>query len=252
MKILASYNIKGGVGKTATAVNIAYLASRDGYRVLLWDLDPQGAASFYFRIKPKVKGGSKGLLSGKRELDELIKGSDFPNLDVLPADFSYRHIDLLLDEHKKPTKQLRKLIKPLAADYDLLLFDCPPSISLASEAVFAAADLLLVPVIPTHLSQRTLDQLREFRSREGFDRLEILPFCSLVDRRKGLHRQFLVDLPQQYPELLPSHIPYASEVEQMGVQRLPLQVFAGHSRAAEAFRSLWRDVRRRIDPGGGR
>jgi len=56
MRILASYNIKGGVGKTATAVNLAYLAANAGMRTLVWDLDPQGAASFYFRIKPKVKG----------------------------------------------------------------------------------------------------------------------------------------------------------------------------------------------------
>ncbi len=62
MKIFATYNIKGGVGKTATAVNLAYLAARDGYRVLLWDLDPQAAASFLFRIRPRVKGGGKALI----------------------------------------------------------------------------------------------------------------------------------------------------------------------------------------------
>ena len=107
MKVFASYNIKGGVGKTATAVNLAYLAARDGYRVLLWDLDPQAAASYLFRIRPRVKGGGKALIEGTRSIDGAIKGTDFDNLDLLPADFTYRNLDLILDSAKKPTRKLR-------------------------------------------------------------------------------------------------------------------------------------------------
>ena len=59
VKIVATYSIKGGVGKTSAAVNLGALAARDGRRTLLWDLDPQGAASFLFRVKPKVKGGGR-------------------------------------------------------------------------------------------------------------------------------------------------------------------------------------------------
>ena len=97
MRIYATYNIKGGVGKTTTAVNLAYLAAEAGLRTVLWDLDPQGAASFMFRVKPKVKGGGRALISGKRPLDDAIKGTDFDNLDLIPADFTYRNMDLLLD-----------------------------------------------------------------------------------------------------------------------------------------------------------
>src|ERR1700678_838768 len=97
MRIYAAYNIKGGVGKTTTAVNLAHLSATGGHRTLLWDLDPQGAASFVFRIKPKVKGGGKALIRGKRPLDEAIKGTDFDNLDLIPADFTYRNMDLLLE-----------------------------------------------------------------------------------------------------------------------------------------------------------
>ncbi|MGB5517197.1 MAG: ParA family protein, partial [Gammaproteobacteria bacterium] len=75
MKIIAIYNIKGGVGKTATAVNLSYLASLDGARTLIWDLDPQGAASYYFRIKAKVKGGGRKLVEGKKDLDDAVKGT---------------------------------------------------------------------------------------------------------------------------------------------------------------------------------
>ena len=107
MKIIACYNIKGGVGKTATAVNLSYLAAREGASTLVWDLDPQGAASFYFRIKPKVQMGGLGLLKRKRALEKVIKGTDFPGLDLIPADFSYRNMDLLLEGFGKPKNKLR-------------------------------------------------------------------------------------------------------------------------------------------------
>jgi chromosome partitioning protein len=164
VRVFATYNIKGGVGKTTTAVNLAYLAARDGQRTLLWDLDPQGAASYLFRIRPRVKGGAKALIRGARSLDDGVKGTDFDNLDLLPADFTYRNMDLELDATKNSTRRLRRLLKPLSDEYDVIFLDCPPSISLVSENVMHAVDTLLVPLIPTTLSLRTLDQLTRFIS----------------------------------------------------------------------------------------
>ena len=150
MKIIATYNLKGGVGKTSTAVNMAYLAAKDGYRTLLWDLDPQGAASFCFRVKPKLKGGIEALRSQRRSLDDVVKATDFTGLDLIPADFSFRNFDQVFSDTKKPSKQLLKLLFPISREYDLLFIDCAPSISLASENIFYAADALLIPLIPTH------------------------------------------------------------------------------------------------------
>ena len=99
-------------------------------------------------------------------------------------------MDLVLgDADKKPTRKLAQLLKPLAAEYDHVFLDCPPSISLVSENVVHAADVLLVPLIPTTLSVRTLDQLTEFVA--GFDgrRPQVLAFFSMVDRRKKLHQE---------------------------------------------------------------
>ena len=244
MKIIGVYNIKGGVGKTATAVNLAWLAAQEGYRTLIWDLDPQGAASFYFRIKPKIKGGSKALLQHKRELDAVVKGTDFENLDLLPADFSYRHMDLELEDRRKPTKQLLQLLQPLSQEYDLVFLDCPPSISLVSENIFRAADMLLVPMIPTTLSARTLEQLRDFLDENPrlFD-LQMRPFFSMVDRRKRMHLELVETLPRQYPGFLDQSIPYLSEVERMGLHRSPIGYFAPNSRANRAYQELWREVR---------
>jgi cellulose biosynthesis protein BcsQ len=243
VRILASYNIKGGVGKTAAAVNLAYLAAQAGRRTLIWDLDPQAAATFYLRIRPKVKGGGKGLVKGKRELEDLVKATDFEHLDLLPADFSFRNMDLVLEEEKKPTKQLLRLLRSLSDEYDLVVLDCPPSISLVSENVFRAADLLLVPVIPTTLSARTLEQLLGFlEGHKEASGLRVMPFFSMVDRRKRLHAGLMAELPRQFPGFLTTSIPYASEVERMGVHRMPLTAYAPGSPAGRAYAQLWREV----------
>src|SRR3981189_1668326 len=126
MRIYATYNIKGGVGKTTTAVNLGYLAAEAGRRTVLWDLDPQGAASFMFRVKPRVKGGGRALIRGQRSLDDAIKGTDFDHLDLIPADFTYRNMDLLLDKgpEAKQYRKLATLLAPLAQEYDAVFLDC--------------------------------------------------------------------------------------------------------------------------------
>jgi len=246
MKVVACYNIKGGVGKTATAVNLAFVAAREGARVLVVDLDPQGAATFYFRVKPKVKGGGKGLVSGKRDLDDLIKATDHDRLDLVPADFSFRNLDLMLDAEKKSKKRLAKLLKPLAADYDYVVLDCPPSVSLVSEAVFHAADALVVPLIPTTLSLRTYQQLGRFRDEEKLAGLRLMPFFSMVDRRKTMHREIVDSFPDAHAEALPVSVPYSSIVERMGTERAPLASFAPKSPAAAAYQMLWAEISRRL------
>jgi chromosome partitioning protein len=245
MKILASYNIKGGVGKTSTAVNIAHLAARDGQRVLLWDLDPQAAASFLFRVRPRVKGGGAALIKGSRELDAAIKGTDFERLDLLPADFTYRNLDLILDATKKPTQRLARLLRPLAAEYDLVVLDCPPGISLLSESVLHAADVLLVPLIPTTLSVRTLDQLSEFISGFNGHRPKVLAFCSMIDRRKRLHLEIAERLPAERPDVARTVIPALSLIERMSVERAPVTAFAPRSTAARQYAALWAEVAER-------
>jgi len=247
MKIIALYSIKGGVGKTSSAVNLAYISACKGYRTLVWDLDPQGASSYYFRIKPKIKGGSKDLIAGKRDLEGLIKGTDFANLDLLPADFSFRNLDLVLDTKKKPTSQIRKLLKPLADDYDFIFLDCPPNISLLSEAVFAAADILLTPIIPTTLSLRTLEQLKDFIADNELDNLALIPFFSMADRRKKMHKDIMENLIKNHPEILSTAIPYASDIERMGLERQPLGGFMNKSKSMDAYHELWQEVMMRVD-----
>jgi chromosome partitioning protein len=245
--VLATYNIKGGVGKTAAAVNLAHVAASEGARVLVWDLDPQGAATFYFRIKPKVKGGAEALITGRRELDDAVKGTDHDNLDLVPADFSYRNLDLVLDGTKKPTRRLARLIRPLRKQYDYIFLDCPPSISLVSESVFEAADALLVPLIPTTLSIRTFDQLDSFLEGETWRRPpRVFAFFSMVDGRKKLHGQLVDETRRAKRDILRTQIAAASDVEKMGVHRAPVTAFAPRSRSAVSYRELWAEVERQL------
>ncbi|MGZ4202336.1 MAG: ParA family protein [Thermoleophilaceae bacterium] len=241
--VLATYNIKGGVGKTSAAVNLAYLAAREDAQVLLWDLDPQGASTYLFRIKPKVTGGGRRLVRGKSEVESLIKGTDHDRLDLLPADFSYRHMDLALDDTKKPTRRLTKVLAPIVGDYDYVFLDCPPSISLVSESVFEAADALLVPLIPATLSSRTYAQLKRVLSDDG---PQVMAFFSMFDRRKRLHREVMDSLWEKNG-VLRSAIPAAADVERMGTKRNAVAEFAPRSRAARAYEELWREVRDKLD-----
>jgi chromosome partitioning protein len=248
MSIVAVYNLKGGVGKTTTAVNLSYLAAAAGRRTLLWDLDPQGASSFAFRIQPNVAGfGRKSLEGG--QLATAIKGTDFDGLDLLPADFAYRKLDRLLDDVGKPHRVMADLLRALGRNYDVILLDCPPGFSVLIEAVFATSDLIVVPTIPTVLSLRTLARLIKWADRG--DRLPALAaFLSMVDRRKTIHRracQWATLHPQIF---LAGQIPYASVVEQMAVRRMPLPAFAPGDPAALAFRSIWTELQERLDLRG--
>lgn len=241
MRIIALYNIKGGVGKTAAAVNLAYLSARDGHPTLLWDLDPQGAASYCLQVPPKVKGGRKALLRGKSRAAEYVKPTTYDNLELLPADFSYRNMDLDLSEKKRPEKQLRKMLEPLEAYYHTVFIDCPPGLTLTTESMFGAADTLLVPVIPAALSLRTLALIDDFLTRLETAQPRVLAFYSMVDRRKALHRQ-LTDNRHADDRFLFTTIPYASDIERMAERRAPVAEYAPKSVAAAAYEALWREL----------
>ena len=246
MKIIAVTNIKGGVGKTTTAVNLSYLCAASGRPTLLWDLDPQGAATYTLRGESHEHASPKKLLSGKRELPELVLPTGYSNLDLLPADFSYRNFDVHLSERKRPTERLLKMSRPLRERYSALFLDCAPGISLLSENVLRAADAIIVPLLPTPFSVRMLEQLQEFISGEGWTDLVLLPFFSMVDRRRSLHNDVMASTRERFPAILATEVPYWSEIERMSLRRAPIPAFAPGSASARIYAALWAEVAARI------
>ena len=246
MRVLAAYNLKGGVGKTAAAVNLAYFAALDGARTLVVDLDPQGAASYYFRVDARIKGGSEKLVSEKGRILKAIHATDYANLDIVPADFSHRNLDLILSGEKHSERRLGKILRPLEEEYEYVILDCPPGISLVSENIVGAADALVIPIIPTHLSLRAYDMLVEFCRERGYGDVRCMPFFSMLDRRRSLHLQMVQLFAATHPELLHIFIPYSSIIERMGEHQSPVATFAASSDPGRAYAALWQAVKARL------
>lgn len=241
-KVMAVYHLKGGVGKTATAVNLAYLSAESGLRTLVCDLDPQSSATYYFRIKPRLKKARQVFLKGRAKVAGNIKGTDYDGLDLLPADWSHRHLATALDHVKHSRKRLHGIFEPFRGEYDLIVLDSPATAALLAESIFVAADLLLIPVVPSTLAARAYSNLHSFIRRKGYDEDKIWPFFSMVEARKKMHRTTMAAMREEFPRWLEAAIPYAADVESMGMARAPLPAFLPAGSATGRYRELWEEL----------
>jgi chromosome partitioning protein len=240
MKTVAVYSLKGGVGKTTLAVNLAWAsATRSARQTLLWDLDPQSAATFLLGGATPKRNDAQAVFAKDVDPARLIRPTGTGRLDLLPADASLRGLDHFLFGLGKK-KRLLKLIEDVGRDYDRILLDAPPGLTETSEQVLRAADLIIVPVIPSPLSRRALDEVVAHLDRHSLRGGPILPVYNMVDRRRSLHRAALEAEPA-WPV-----IPMASAFEAMsaaegGTGRLPPS-----SPAAQALFALWTGIEKRL------
>lgn len=240
MKTVAVYSLKGGVGKTTLAVTLAAAAAtRSARRTLLWDLDPQAAASFLLGADGRGRHEAQAVFSRDVEPARLVRPTAIDRLDLLPADASLRGLDLLLHELDKK-KRLAKLIDALGHSHDRLVLDAPPGLTETSEQVLRAADLIVVPVIPSPLSQRALDEVVAHLGRHRVKHGPILPVFNLVDRRRSLHRAVLA-AHADWPV-----VPSASALEAISADPAAAGRLPARSPAQAAVAALWKRIDRKL------
>ncbi|WP_251978415.1 ParA family protein [Salinicola avicenniae] len=247
MKVVALHNLKGGVGKTSAAVNLAREAQRDGLPVLLWDLDAQGASTWVLGGKGGLGKKVSKLLAGKSPLGEQVQHTHWERFDLLPSDIRLRDLDRLLEEKASGDKHLKRLIEPFSEEYALMILDCPPGLSTLADQLIRAADRILVPTIPSPLSVQAFTRMVEHLDLKKRQRERLAPFFNLVDRRRKLHREWLASAPAALGTPMQSWIPYASDVERMSLACQPLADIVPRSRATLAYRALWRELKNDLE-----
>ena len=206
-------------------------------------MDPQGSSSFYLGAEAGVKNESKKLLNSEMELLSAVQNTAYENLDIIPADLSARQADVLLNEMKNSKRKISSLLSGLVKEYDVVILDCPPGISILHDAIFHGVDWILMPNIPTTLSIRSFDTVLAYFKENGLDLAKLKSFFSMVDHRKNLHHETMAELYKD-KYFFKNYIPYLSDVEKMGINEAPLETFARSSYAAQCYRDLWKEIKK--------
>lgn len=244
---LAVYQLKGGVGKTTTAVNLAALAAQDGWPTLLWDLDPQGAAGFLLGAEA-ADLKLKKLLRAEQPAGRLVQSTRWRHLHVLPSAPKLRKADATLGDAKADARWLKRLLDRFSESYRMVVIDSPPALGGLATSIMRAADMMLMPVEAGAMAQRAVGQAQAHMRELGIRRPRLRTFLNRVDRRRALHRAMAAEPESFLPSASPVSIPASALIERMAMEHAPLCDFARSTHpAAQAYSALWRDTRAALE-----
>lgn len=159
-KAIAIVNQKGGVGKTTSAINLAAAIGHYGYKTLLVDADPQGNATSGLGInKRDVSKSTYDMIVSGVKAEDIIKKTDYSNLDVLPSNMNLAGAELELVDLEKREARIKNALAPIKERYDFIIIDCPPSLGLLTVNILCAVDSVIVPIQCEYYALEGLSQL---------------------------------------------------------------------------------------------
>jgi cellulose biosynthesis protein BcsQ len=218
LKKIALYNIKGGVGKTTTTVNLACMLAKEGLSVLLWDMDPQGGSSYFFNLENKNDNTHARLFDRYLSIYEVIQSTDNYRIDVISNDSKFS--DQFMNKASRITALnfvnndlIGSTLSEVEDDYDLCIIDCSPGRFLLHDNIFKAADLLLVPNIPAPLSVYCNDILIKELVEKSGGKNKIFSFYNMVQTSKNMHKFYLNERAEKDNHVLNNYIPFYAEIE---------------------------------------
>ena len=246
--VICVTNQKGGVGKTTTAVNLGYFLARDKYRVLLIDFDPQGNATSGLGVeKRELSGTMTEVMMGTAPMVTIIKQTKQKNFDVAPTTPQLANAEVELAKGSKKFVRLRDAIASVAANYDYIIIDSPPSLSLLTVNGMVAAEYLLLPVQTEFYALEGVAQLLESMQlvKKGMNpKLKLLGvLATMYDKRTSLSTQVLAEVKKYFKDkVFETTIPRNVRVAEAPSHGVPVGSYDKFSKGAKAYKALAKEV----------
>jgi chromosome partitioning protein len=252
MKKIAIYNIKGGVGKTTTTVNFACMLAKQGFSVLLWDMDPQGGSSYFFNQENKNDNTHERLFDRYITIYDVIHHTDTYQIDVISNDSKFS--DQFMNKASRITALnflnedlINNTLDEVADDYDVCIMDCSPGRFQLHQNIFKSADLLLIPNVPAPLSVHCNNMLiKELQQKFQTRKTTILSFYNMVQSHKNLHKFYINNRDENQHYILNNHIPFYSEIENITLSKESIFHQLKEFKPNMYYEKLWQEVCERM------